>query len=74
MLFHVQVTLIEHFTLSHTITWTPAGLHMDFIWTPSGVTAMESHNSWSPHGVNVEYVESILRVIWNSRCTYVDSI
>ena len=43
---------IEHFTLSHTFTWTPLGLHMGFNWSLSGVTAMKSPNSWSPHGLH----------------------
>src|SRR6201999_4210812 len=47
---------------------------MNFIWSPCGVTAMKSHNFWSPHEVHVEYVDSSCQVIWNSRYTHVNSM
>ena len=71
-------TYYEHFTLSHTPTWTPHGLHMDFIWSLSGVTAMTSQvhmesmwNMWTSFCGSSGTPDA---PIWNSRCIYLDSV
>ena len=46
---------------------------MDFI-SVLRVTATKVPQFLESHESNVDYVEFILRIIWNSRCTYVDSI
>jgi hypothetical protein len=74
----IAFTLVEHFTLSHTPTWTPHGLHMDFIWSLSGVTAMTSQvhmesmwNMWTSFCGSSGTPDA---PIWNSRCIYLDSV